>query len=92
MPDEYFKVKCIKTLSNWDILPRAHESCLGEGRRGVWSSVQPPLKGWIGPRGAGFSDLHAASPAGSQHGLAGRSSVTSPARDDPQSTKICNIG
>lgn len=39
-----------------------------------------------------FSDLHAANPAGSQHGFAGVSSVTSPAQEDPQSRKICNIG
>lgn len=36
-----------------------------------------------------FSDLHAAS---SQHGFAGVSSVTSPAQEDPQSRRICNMG
>lgn len=39
-----------------------------------------------------FSDLHAANPAGSQHGFAGVSSVTSPAWEDPQTMKISNIG
>lgn len=81
LPEEYFKAKCIKVLLNWDTKLQA----------GAEELSPAPLKGWTRPKGA-VSDLDAANPAGSQHGFAGVSSVTSPVQEDPQSMRICNIG
>lgn len=88
MPEKYFKVKCIKTLLNWDIPPRVHESCLREQAGGEELSPAPSE----GLDQAQRSRFSAANPAGSQHGFAGVSTITSPAQEDPQSMKICNIG
>lgn len=95
MPKEYFKAKCVKTLSNWDIPPTAYESCLRDARAGGGGGEElgpGPSEGLDQAQRRWFSDLHAAKPTGSQHGFAGLSSVTSPAQEDPQSMKICNIG
>lgn len=85
MPEKYFKVKRIKVLLNWDV-----KAACGMQEQVEDEELNPaPSEGLDQAQRSWFSDLHAAS---SQHGFAGVSSVTSPAQEDPQSRRICNMG
>lgn len=81
MPAEYFKVKCIKVLLNWDV-----KAAYGmQEQVGDEESNPAPSEGLDQAQRSWFSDLHAAS---SQHGFAGVSSATSLAQEDPQGRRI----